>query len=166
MTKKTITFLLFFIFSFNVYSQTEKETINFLNSMLSVYVSPITSPSGVDQKGSFYIKTEIDPRSNQKILVFELSFDQKLFSVYKVHAKHINGVISDPDPTKYTYLELVSSQGVILRRWAGESDESFINQIRIPLLNSVKEVEQIKKAITHLLKLNGANLPDSNLFKD
>ena len=164
--KKNIYILTFLFFSFNLYSQTEKETISFLNSMLSVYVSPMTSPGGVDQKGSFKIRTEIDPRSNQKILVFELSFDQKLFSVYKVHGKHINGIISDLDPTKYTYLELVSSQGLILRRWAGESEENFINAIRIPLLNSVKEVEQIKKALTHLLKLNGADLPNPNLFKD
>jgi hypothetical protein len=164
--KKNIYILSFLFLSFNLYSQTEKETINFLNSMLSVYVSPMSSPNGVDQKGSFNIRTEIDPRSNQKVLVFELSFDQKLFSVYKVHGKHINGLISCPDPTKYTYLELVSSKGLIIRRWADENEEVFSNEIRIPLLNSIKEVEQIKKALTHLLKLNGANLPDTNLFKD
>lgn len=164
--KKNIYLLLFFTFSFNLYSQTEKETINFLNSMLSVYVSPMTSPNGVDQKGRFYIKTEIDPRSNQKVLVFELSFDQKLFEVCKVHGKHINGIISDSDPGKYTYIELISSKGLILKRWADESDEFFKNELRIPLLNSVKEVEQIKKALTHLLKLNGADLPNTNLFKD
>lgn len=164
--KKNIYLFLFFTFSFNLYSQTEKETIEFLNSMLSVYVSPMPSLNGVDQKGSFYIKTEIDHRSNQKVLVFELSFDQELFKVCKVHGKHINGIISDSDPGKYTYIELISSQRLILQRWADESDEFFENELRIPLLNSVKEVEQIKKALTHLLKLNGANLPNTNLFKD
>ena len=161
MTKKSLLFILFFTFSLNLFSQTEKETLNFLNSMLSVYVSPMG-----EQKGSFFIKTEIDSRSNQKVLVFELSFDQKLFSVYKVHGKHINGIISDSDPTKYTYLELVSSKGLILRRWADENEETFNTEIRIPLLNSVKEVEQIKKGLIHLLKLNGAVLPNNDLFKD
>ncbi len=134
--------------------------------MLSIYVSPMPSPNGVDEKTSFKISTEIHPKSNQKVLVFELFVSQKLFSVYKVHGKHINGIISDPEPGKYTYLELVSSQGLILRKWGNENDETFKDEIRIPLLNSVKEVEQIKKALIHLLKLNGADLPNTNLFKD
>ena len=164
--KNNIYILTFLFFSFNLHSQTEKETITFLNSMLTVYVTPMTAPGGADQKTVFKIRTEIDPSSNQKILVFELSVDQKLFSVYKVHGKHINGIISDPDPTKYTYLELVSAEGLILRRWADENEEVFSSEIRIPLINSVKEVEQIKKALTHLVKLNGAVLPNTNLFKD
>jgi hypothetical protein len=155
-------FIAIFQISIKCNAQTEKETIVFLNSMFDSYCTPMS----MNETATFNITTQIESRSNKKILVFEQIFNGKLFATYKVHPEHISSLFSDSSRGKYTYIEIISNEGLILRKWAGESEETFQREIRIPLTNSTDEVVRIKKAITHLLKINGKKFPDDDLFKN
>ena len=61
---------------------------------------------------------------------------------------------------------MTSNDGLILNKFYGDEKETFKNEIRILLNVKDEEVYRIKKALEHLLKLNGAKLVDDNLFKN
>ncbi|MEO8254637.1 MAG: hypothetical protein ABI554_09670 [Flavobacterium sp.] len=159
--KKIILFILLSNF-LSSNAQTEKETINFLNSMFDSYCTPMS----MNETATFNLTTQIESRSNKKILIFDQILNGKSFATYKIHPEHVSSIFSDLNRGKYTYIEIISNEGLILRKWTGESEETFQKEIRIPLTNSTDEVVRIKKALTHLLKINGKKIPDDNLFKN
>lgn len=63
-------------------------------------------------------------------------------------------------------LKVISTKGMILKKYESEEVERFYGEIRLPLLTTDEEVFRVRKALLHLFKLNGAPLVDDNLFKD
>ena len=143
------------------YAQSEEETIEFLNAKLSAYGAPM----GNDPV-SFKISMPIDSRSNKKILQIDMLVSQRLLETSKVHPEHINTVETYRPEYGNLCLKVVSAKGLILKKYSSETVERFYGDIRLPLQTTDEEVLRVKKALLHLLKLNGASLIDDNLFKD
>lgn len=160
MKKYLIILSLFFSIS-NCFCQTEKETIDFLNTKLSLYTQsfPMNSPAYRN------IKTGFDENSN-KIFIFDLFVDNEFFSSEKFQGKQINAVTLVRNGIGNLCIYLTSNDGLILNKFYGDEKETFKNEIRILLNVKDEEVYRIKKALEHLLKLNGAKLVDDNLFKN
>ncbi len=160
MKKYLIILSLFFSIS-NCFCQSEKETIDFLNTKLSLYTQsfPMNSPAYRN------IKTGFDENSN-KIFIFDLFVDNEFFSSEKFQGKQINAVTLVRNGIGNLCIYLTSNDGLILNKFYGDEKETFKNEIRILLNVKDEEVYRIKKALEHLLKLNGAKLVDDNLFKN
>jgi hypothetical protein len=161
MKKLNIFFGFLLIFTTNLYSQNENETIDFLNSKFAIYTAPMVyDPSYI------VVKTKIENRSQRKIIIIETFINQKLFSTTKFHPEHINGVITFRPENGNLCIKIISNKGLILNQFYGDDKETFQTEARIVLLTSDEEVYRIKKAFEHLLKLNGVKQANDNLFRN
>lgn len=142
-------------------AQSEEETIDFLNAKLSAYGAPMGN-----EPVSFKVSMTIDSRSNKKIIQIDMIINQRLFQTSKFHPEHISTVESYRPENGNLCLKVVSSKGMILKKYKSEDVERFYGDIRLPLLTSDEEVIRVKKALLHLLELNNAPLIDDNLFKN
>ncbi len=145
----------------NCNAQSEKETIDFLNDMFSSYSGNMS----VNETTNLQIRTEINPVSNRKLLVFDYFIQNELFATYKFNGEHINSLLFDRAPNGNLYVKIISSRNLILRKYAGESDQVFESFIQQAFAKGAdEEVQRIKKALIHLLKLNGAKFPNDQMF--
>jgi len=153
------------MFTANLYSQNEKETIDFLNSKLAIHTVPF-----VHEPSYYVLKTEIDFQTKRKIIIKETYISQKLFSIEKIYPEHIDGIISFRPENGNLCLKIISNRGLIKRtfinRFNEKGKETFESETRLVLQTSDEEVYRIKKAFEHLLKLNGVKQANDNLFKD
>ena len=140
MKKYLIILSLFFSIS-NCFCQSEKETIDFLNTKLSLYTQsfPMNSPAYRN------IKTGFDENSN-KIFIFDLFVDNEFFSSEKFQGKQINAVTLVRNGIGNLCIYLTSNDGLILNKFYGDEKETFKNEIRI-LLNVKDEENQFKISI-------------------
>jgi hypothetical protein len=157
-----IIFSLLILFSINgVNAQTEKETIDFLNSMFTAY-----SPPMFNGPTKYSIRTEIDSRSTQKVIVIDLFVNNKLLETNKFHPIHITSISVSQAESGNFILKILSPERMILRKFSDENDETFQSFAQMPFTSSKDDTGRIRKALLHLLKLNGAKLIDENMFKN
>jgi hypothetical protein len=152
---------IFMLLSLESFSQTEKETIDFLNSKLLVYTESFPG----DEPAYFNVRKGFDSNSN-KIILVDLFVNNKLLSTEKFHGRDINAVTTIKNGIGNLCIYLNSSEGLILNQFSGQENETFKNEIRFVLKAPENEVSRIKKALEHLLKLNDAKLANDSLFKN
>lgn len=160
---KSFIYLLLILNSMTVYAQTEQETLDFLNSALAAYGSDM---GFVGDKTKMQISTKIDSRSNKKALQFDFYTSSGLLSTSVVHPEHVNSVIEDRAPNGNLNLKMISPDGLVLKQYPGDTDQTFKYEVRFVLNTSDEEVRRIKKGLLHLLKLNNAPLLNQELFKE
>lgn len=159
--KKTLTLIcVVFAISFSN-AQTEKETITFLNSMFSTYMNNFGGMNGLT------IKSDLDSKSKNKEFIVEILVDNRQFEVSKFSAKSINSVITNPERSdNYRYIEIISNTNSIFQSYPNSNESKFINRLRLNFISNSDDLNRIKKALIHLMKLNGASFPDQDLFKN
>jgi hypothetical protein len=160
-TIKKILVSLCFLFVLNSFSQTEKETLEFLNSKLIVFAQPW--PDG--EPAYYNIRTGLDINEN-KIIIVDYFVNNRLLVNYKFHCNHINTISIVENGLGKLCLYLNSNESLILIQYDPREKETFTNEIRFILNAPQNEFLRIKKAFENLLKLNGAKLTDDNLFKN
>ena len=160
---KSLIILLFTFFStYNTNAQTESETIDFLNSMLSTYTSPMTSNTAY-----YKISTAIDQDSKSKIIIFDYYVSNGFKATYKFHPIHVNAVTTFRAPNGNLCLKIISPKSVIKTTYNDETEKySYGNFIQMAMSGNDEDIYRIQKGIMHLLKLNNSKLVDNNLFKD
>lgn len=159
--KKTLTFICILLTISLSHAQTEKETIDFLNSMFATHMNHFGGMSDLT------IKSELDTKSKNKEFIIEILADNKIFEINRFNAKNINSVITDPSPNdEYRYIELISIKNSILQSYPSSNQSKFINRLRLNFKTSSEELNRIKKGLIHLMKLNGAPFPNQDLFKN
>lgn len=159
--KKTLTLIcILFVISFSN-AQTEKETIDFLNSMFSTHMNTFGGMNGLT------IKSEIDSNSKNKEFIIEILVDNRLFEISRFSPKNINSIITNPEPSnEYRYIEIISSKNSIFQSYPNLKETNYTNRLRLNFTTDSDELNRIKKALMHLMKLNGASFPNQNLFKN
>lgn len=144
-----------------VNAQTESETIDFLNTMLVAHSTPLgTSPV------YFKVNKMTDPLSNKKVIRIKMFVNNELFRTVRFHPEHISTVTTNRNEYGYSQLKIISPKGLILSFYESDKIEKYEENKTIALNTTVEEVNRIKKAFIHLLKLNNAPLIDDNLFKN
>ena len=159
--KKTLTLIcIIFTISFSN-AQTEKETIDFLNSMFSTYMNTFGGMNGLT------IKSEIDSNSKNKEFIIENLVDNRLFEISRFSPKNINSIITNPEPSnEYRYIEIISIKNSIFQSYPNLKESNYTNRLRINFTTNFDELNRIKKALVHLMKLNGASFPNQSLFNN
>lgn len=159
--KKTLTLIcIIFAISFSN-AQTEKETIDFLNSMFSSYMNTFGGMNGLT------IKSGIDSKSKNKEFIVEILVDNRQFEISRFSPKNINSIITNPEPSdEYRYIEIISSKNSIFQSYPGSNKSNYISRVRLNFTTNSDELNRIKKALIHLMKLNGASFPSQDLFKN
>lgn len=155
--KKILTFIGIFLITININAQTESETIQFLNSKLALY----TASMG-DDPAYFKVKTGED---FGKVILIDIIIGNSLLATIKFHCDQIDGMKTFRAGNGKLCLKIVSSQGLILNKYNGETKETFRTEENIPLETTDEEVLRIKKAFEHLFKLNGFKPVNDELFK-
>lgn len=145
--RKIILIIILFSSSINCYSQSEKQTIDYLNDMLSVYLTKTISDSA-----RMEIKVLQSSKRNAT-LQFETYYDNQLFVTEKFNTKDIDA-IKIIKPLGVFCIQLVSSRSLIQEKFPDEDSSNYRNEVRILLdTDNEHEVLKIKKAIEHLLTM-------------
>lgn len=173
LTIKSIIFtLLFFQFSVSKSNaQTEKETIDFLNTMFVTYCTPMPDNPFTHQAApmKYIVSTKIDPDSNSKVIVFDCYVSNRMLSTYLFHPKSINSITITPNEYNSTIfvLRILNKDGTVKYiPFDHKEDYSYKDFIQIPMTTSLEKTNRVKKGIIHLLELNGVEFGNENLFKD
>ena len=158
---KNLLFTFILLISFvNSFSQTEKQTTDSLNQMLAIHLNKPFS----DYSAKMQIKV-IKNNDGDNVIEFETYYNNKLFVTEKINTKNIDAVITFK-PIDKLCLKIISSKNLIQEKYPDKQFSSYNSEMRIVLDTTDEEALRIKKALEHLLKLNGAKLVDNELFKD
>lgn len=157
--KKTLFSIIFLISFVNLFSQTEKQTIEFLNQMLAIHLN-----KPFEDSAKMQLKVVKDTEEGS-VFEFETYYNNKLFVTEKFNTKNIDAVITFT-PIDKLCLKIISSKSLIQEKYPNKSFSNYNSEMRIVLDTTNEEAMRIKKALEHLLKLNGAKLVDKELFKD
>jgi hypothetical protein len=155
--KKLLTIIGFFLISININAQSEEETIQFLNSKLALYTSPMLN-------GQAYLSVRTGDDYG-KVILMDLFVDNELFNTIKFHCSQIDGIITFRSEKGRLCLQILSNKGLIVSKFEGYN-ETFVKERKIPLSAPDDEVLRIKKAFEHLFNLNGLKSVNDNLFKN
>lgn len=139
----------------NCYSQSENETIDYLNKMLSSYTFKI------NESARMIIKIrESNKRSAN--LEFETYYDNQLFVTEKFNTRDID-CIKTIKPLGVFCIQIVSFKNLIQEKYPDEKNSNYRNELRILLDTNDEEIySKIKKALEHLLTIKGAKLIHNN----
>lgn len=159
MKRILITSILIITQFITVKAQTEAETIDFLNTMLTSYAASMSeNPARID------IQTHQN-KDSEKLFSITLVMGDWISSSF-FYPKDINNVIPFRAPNGNLCLKMISLNNQIFHKYSNSDDITFEGEIRIVLRTDDKEVERIKKALIHLLKLNNAPIIDNKLFAE
>ena len=157
MKKKLIIASLIFI-SIHSQSQTESETIDYLNKKLALNSAPM-----VDEPMYLTVRTGED---YGKIIIIDSYISNNLFTTKKFHCEQIDGITTFRPANGKLCLRIVSTKGLLKNKYASENVEHYENSMNIPLTCTDEESMRIKKAFEHLFKINGIKQINNDLFKN
>lgn len=161
MKKIVILFLCFFtIINFSS-AQTEKETIDYLNAKFTAY-----GPIIMGHRLSYFISTPLDSISNKKVIQIDFVYSGEVGGYTKFFSENVTSIENSRAPNGNLNLIIISPKKLIASFVDGDDVEIFEREFKLVFSTTDEEVLKIKKALEHLLKLNGASLIDDNLFKD
>lgn len=149
--------LIFLICSTFSFSQSENETLSFLNTKLASYSSPLGYSPVVWRFSSI--------KDQPKHLMVDMIVSNKPFAKYIIDSEALEEVAPNRAPNGNLCLKLVSPLGLIMKRYTDEEME-LTDNIQLALETSDEEVHRIRRAIIHLLELKGAKFPSDDLFRN
>ncbi len=160
MNMKKVIGLILLLISFMTHSQTEKETIDFINAKLR---SSYGSMGGIP--AIFEIKESTFFDSNEKIYRFDLFIGQP-FAVYLINPKNVIEIVEYRARNGNLNLRILNDDYSILQWYIGDENKNWNNEINLVLNSDDLEIRRIKKALKYLFVLNGAVFVNDDLFKD
>ena len=154
--------LLFILLTSFSFSQTEERTIQFLNSMLYSHSTPMVNSPVVWKVDKYDTEGE---EGYEKWIQLNMIISNELVSQHFIDCMMIDDVIINRAPNGNAGIEFVSRLGFIVQKYVGENPK-MVNKLTVPLQTSDNNVNRIRKAFKHLLKLNGNKFPSDELFND
>jgi len=152
--KKILILLNLLIFSFT-FSQSEKETIDFINSKFSTYF------------GDFNYKIEKDNAKNFHIKTIYFGFSNNLITDFTYfNFKNINSITFRKNELNYYAIYINSSENDVKSITQGSNYTSSLSVFFIAYKTyDVVEVNRFVKALKHLFTLYGSKFSNDELFK-
>jgi len=153
MKISTLFFLLFI--SLHCFSQTEKETVEFINTKFAENYAELIGPA--------IWKVNTKTADAKKEIIITLSCNGST-TTYLINPKNINSITTYKAPAGNMNIKIISLTNSI-KKDAFKST-SFENEINIVLKGSDEEIIRIKKGLIHLFKLYGSSFANDDLFKE
>ena len=162
MKKDAILILCFFAAINFSTAQTESQTLNFLNSKLISHGTNFLD----DIRLNHSVSTVIDSLSNKKAIQISLILNDSEEGCYRFLPENVISIETERTPNGTLNLKIISPKKLISFACVDKEPIVYVREGPIILDTSDKEVQKIKKALEHLLIINGASLVDDDLFKD
>lgn len=140
------------------FSQTKKETIEFLNLKLNLCRSSMTDRSGNEIPAIF----RLDNTPNT-IITINLTIGDP-FEVMMIYAPSVIGITENRAPNGKLNLKIITSDKTITSWFVSDQNKILSSEAELTLNCSDDDIRKIEKALNHLFVLNGAKLVNEKLF--
>jgi len=152
-----------FIMEFPTNDQTEQETLDFINIVLSADGTDILYEGS---KTKMQISANYDSRTNKKVLQFDFYTPNGLLYSARVQPEHVNTVFEKRALNGNLGLSLICADGHALNKLTTDKNSTYCDEVSFVLSTTDEEVRKIRKGVLHLLKLNNAPLLNQKFLKE
>ena len=152
-----------FVMEFPDNTQTEQETLDFLNTALSAHGTDILYEGS---KTKIQIGTNYDSRTKKKVLQFDFYTPNGLLYSARVQPEHVNTVFEKRALNGNLGLSLICAEGHSLNKFTTDKNSTYCDEVSFVLSTTDEEVRKIRKGVLHLLKLNNAPLLNQKFLKE
>ncbi|WP_306642228.1 hypothetical protein [Sanyastnella coralliicola] len=143
--------------------QTESETLVFINSKLHSCQSSFPRPDGSKAPMKWHISKGVFNQAD--VFIVELHSDAPI-SNYKFNAENIIDILETRASNGNLNIRIVDKQSSILHTSYLTDETQWVHELNLVLNCEDEEIRRIIKAFRHLAEINGATLPDEELFND
>ena len=157
--------ILLFLTTTVAFSQTESETLNFINSKLRSCSDTFPDINGNEIPAIWSFKKDRSSYAN----IFNVSLDiGEPFQKFTLNPKNIIDIVEVKGGTLGNLnLKIISKDNSIQSWMVSDGNKNYVSELKLVLVcPSNGEVSRLKKALIHLFELNGASFADDDLFRN